>query len=71
VSDWILNHKGEYEVAYALPRDDNYGVYYGKGKTDMGTAIQAALDALKADGSLKALATKYAMDPAILEPVKK
>ena len=71
VSDWILNHKGEYEVAYALARDDNYGVYYAKGKTDVGTAIQAALDALKADGSLTALATKYAMDPAILEPVKK
>lgn len=70
VSNWILEHPGEYEVAYALPRDDNYGIYYRKGKADIGTALQAALDALKADGSLAAIATKYAMDPAILEPVE-
>jgi polar amino acid transport system substrate-binding protein len=70
VSNWILEHPGEYEVAYALPRDDNYGVYYGKGKTDMGTALQAAIDALNADGTLAGIATEYAMDPAILETIE-
>jgi polar amino acid transport system substrate-binding protein len=66
VSDWMIKNPGKYEVAYALPRDDNYGVYFGKGKTDIGTAFTAALKALLADGSLGALAEKYEMDPAIL-----
>jgi polar amino acid transport system substrate-binding protein len=67
VSDWMLKNPGKYEVAYALSRDDNYGVYYGKGKADIGTAFTAALKALLADGSLGTIATKYAMDPAILK----
>ena len=71
VSQFLLEHPGEYEVAYALPRDDNYGVYYGKGKADVGTALKAAIDALNADGTLPGIATKYAMDPAILTVVVK
>jgi polar amino acid transport system substrate-binding protein len=70
VSNFMLEHPNEYEVAYALPRDDNYGVYYGKGKTDVGEALQAAIDALKADGQLAAIAQQYAMDPAILDVVE-
>jgi len=66
VSEWLIKNPGTYEVAYALPRDDKYGVYYGKGKADIGTAFTAALKALLADGSLGALATKYQMDPTIL-----
>jgi polar amino acid transport system substrate-binding protein len=71
VSQFLLEHPGEYEVAYALPRDDNYGVYYGKGKADVGTALKAAIDALNADGTLPGIAQKYAMDPAILTVVVK
>jgi len=70
VSDFTLKNPGKYEVAYALPRDDNYGVYHGKGKADLGAALTAALAALKADGSLAAIATEYAMDPAILDTVE-
>jgi polar amino acid transport system substrate-binding protein len=70
VSNFMLEHPNEYEVAYALPRDDNYGVYYGKGKTDLGDALQAAIDALNEDGTLTSIAQKYAMDPAILEVVE-
>lgn len=70
VSDFTLKNPGKYVVAYALPRDDNYGVYYGKGKADLGAALTAALAALKADGSLAAIATEYAMDPAILDTVE-
>jgi polar amino acid transport system substrate-binding protein len=70
VSNFLLEHPNEYEVAYALPRDDNYGVYYGKGMTDMGDALQAAIDALNADGTLATIAQTYAMDPAILEVVE-
>lgn len=66
VSDWMIKNPDKYEVAYALTRDDNYGVYYGKGKADIGTALTAALKALLADGSLGAIATKYQMDPTIL-----
>ena len=57
----------EYEVAYELPRDDRYGVYYTKGKTDLGDALEAAIAALQDDGTLAALATQYSMDPAILD----
>ena len=70
VSDWLLKNPGKYEVAFAFPRDKNYGVYYGKGKTDLGTAITAALKAIKADGSLVAIAAKYQMDAATLDAIK-
>ena len=66
VSDWLIKNPNMYEVAYALSRDDKYGVYFGKGKADIGTAFTAALKALLADSSLGALATKYQMDPTIL-----
>jgi polar amino acid transport system substrate-binding protein len=66
VSDWMIKNPGKYEVAYALTRDDNYGVYYVKGKGDVGAALAIALNALLADGSLAAIAEKYEMDPAIL-----
>jgi polar amino acid transport system substrate-binding protein len=69
--NFMFAHPNEYEFAYTLPRDDNYGVYYGKGKTDLGTAIKAAIDALNADGTLPGLATKYGMDPEILKVVVK
>lgn len=71
VSDFTLKNPGKYEVAYALPRDDNYGVYYGKGKADIGYAFVAAITALNTDGTLPGIATKYAMDPAILQVVVK
>jgi polar amino acid transport system substrate-binding protein len=70
VSNFMLEHPNEYEVAYALPRDDNYGVYYAKGATDVGDALQAAIDALNEDGTLASIAQTYAMDPAILEVVE-
>jgi polar amino acid transport system substrate-binding protein len=66
VSDWMIKNPGKYEVAYALTRDDNYGVYYVKGKGDVGAALSIALNALLADGSLAAIAETYEMDPAIL-----
>jgi polar amino acid transport system substrate-binding protein len=70
VLNWMFTNPGKYELAFAFPRDKNYGVYYGKGKADVGTAITAALAALKADGSLARLATQYNIDPAVLETVK-
>ena len=66
VSNWMIKNPDKYEVAYALTRDDNYGVYFGKGKTDIGTAFTAALKALLADGTLGGLAEQYQMDPEIL-----
>jgi polar amino acid transport system substrate-binding protein len=70
VLNFTFDHPDEYEVAYELPREDNYGVYYGKGKTDLGEALTAAIAALKDDGTLAALATQYNMDPAILDIVE-
>jgi polar amino acid transport system substrate-binding protein len=71
VLNWMFTNPGKYEVAYKMPLDDNYGVYYGKGKVDIGVALTAVLALLKADGTLATIAAKYSMDPAILEVVKK
>jgi len=70
VLNYMFSNPDKYEMAFAFPRDKNYGVYYGKGKADVGTALTAAIAALKADGTLASLATQYNIDPAVLETVK-
>jgi polar amino acid transport system substrate-binding protein len=70
VADFMTRNPGAYEVAYALSRDDNYGIYAQKGKTDIGDAFAAALRALKADGTLAAIATRYNLDPATLDSIQ-
>jgi len=70
VLNWMFTNPDKYALAFAFPRDRNYGVYYTKGKADLGTALTAALAALKADGSLAALATQYNIDPAVLDTVQ-
>jgi polar amino acid transport system substrate-binding protein len=70
VADFMGKNPGKYEVAFASSRDNTYGVYYQKGKADIGTAFAAALRALKADGTLAAIATKYNLDPTTLESIK-
>ena len=70
VSDWQNRNTGKYEVAYALAKEDSYGVYYQKGKKDLGDAITAALQALKADGTLAKIAQQYQIDPITLDAIK-
>lgn len=70
VSDWMNRNPGKYEVGYALSKDDTYGVYYQKGKADVGAAIAAALKALKADGTLAGIAQQYQIDPITLDAIK-
>ncbi len=71
VLNWMFTNPDQYEVAYKLPLEDNYGVYYPKGNTELGDALTAAIKQLKDDGTLAALATKYNIDPAVLEVVQK
>jgi len=70
VLNYMFSNPDKYEMGFAFPRDKNYGVYFQKGKADVGTAVTAALAALKADGTLAALATQYNIDPAVLDTVK-
>ena len=70
VSDWMLKYPGKYEVGYAAPKTDSYGVYFQKNKPDLKTALSSALLALKADGTLSTLAKKYQMDPVVLDVIK-
>ena len=70
VADFQLKNPGKYDVAYTIPGDDKYGIYFGKGKTDVGTALTAALKALKDDGTLAGIATKYRLDPANLRVIQ-
>jgi polar amino acid transport system substrate-binding protein len=71
VSDFMLKNPDQYVVAYALPKDDNYGVYFNKNHDDIKAALTAAIAALKADGSLATIADKYQIDKATLDVVVK
>jgi polar amino acid transport system substrate-binding protein len=70
VLNWMFSNPDQYEVAYKLPLEDNYGVYYTKGNTELGDALAAAITMLKDDGTLAAIATQYNIDPAVLDVVQ-
>jgi len=70
VADWMTRNPGKYEVAFVASQDKTYGIYYQKGKADIGDAFAAALRALKADGTLAGIATKYNLDPASLDSIE-
>ena len=70
VSDWMLKNPGKYEVGYAMPKTDSYGVYFQKNKPELKTGLADALKALKADGTLASLARKYQIDPVTLDVIK-
>ena len=70
VADYMTQNPGKYEVAFVASQDKTYGIYRQKGKDDIGTAIAAALLALKNDGTLPAIATKYNLDPATLGKIQ-
>jgi polar amino acid transport system substrate-binding protein len=70
VADFQLKNPGKYDVAYSIAGNDRYGIYYGKGKTDVGAALTAALLALKDDGTLATIAKKYNLDPVNLSVIK-
>jgi ABC-type amino acid transport substrate-binding protein len=70
VADWQNRNPGQYEVAYALPKTDVFGIYFQKNRPDMQAALEAALRALKADGTLAQIATKYSIDPVTLDSIK-
>ena len=67
ISYWMVQNPDQYEVAYSLPRDDTYGIYYQKGNTELGEALRAAVAALKADGTLAEIAGTYQIDPTTLD----
>ena len=70
VADFRLKNAGKYDIAFTVAGDSKYGIYYGKGKADVGTALTAALKALKTDGTLEGIATKYNLDPANLDVIQ-
>jgi polar amino acid transport system substrate-binding protein len=70
VADWMTRNPDKYEVAFVASQDKTYGIYYQKGKADIGTAFAAVLLALKNDGTLADIATHYNLDPATLDAIK-
>ncbi len=70
VADWMTRNPGKYEVAFVASQDKTYGIYYTKGKADIGDAFAAALRSLKADGTLAGIATKYNLDPKTLDAIQ-
>jgi polar amino acid transport system substrate-binding protein len=70
VADFRLKNPGKYDIAFTVAGDSKYGIYFGKGKADVGTALAAALKALKDDGTLAGIATKYNLEPANLDVIQ-
>jgi polar amino acid transport system substrate-binding protein len=70
VADFRLKNPGKYDIAFTVGGDSKYGIYFGKGKADVGVALTAALKALKDDGTLAGLATKYNLDPTNLDVIQ-
>jgi ABC-type amino acid transport substrate-binding protein len=70
VADWMTRNPGKYQVAFVASQDKTYGIYYQKGKADVGTAFAAALLAMKDDISLATIARRYNLDPATLDAIK-
>ena len=70
MADFMGKNPGKFEVAFYLPKDNTFGIYYGKGKTDLGEALKAALRALKADGTLGAIADRLNLEPRNLDVIQ-
>jgi polar amino acid transport system substrate-binding protein len=70
ISDFLLKHPNQYEVGYAFPKTDTYGVYIQKNKADLKTALTDALKALKGAGTLGTLCKQYQIDPVVLDAIK-
>ena len=70
VADFRLKNPGKYDIAFTVAGDSKYGIYFGKGKADVGTALTAALKVLKEDGTLAGIATKYNLDPTNLDVIQ-
>jgi polar amino acid transport system substrate-binding protein len=70
VADWMTRNPDKYEVAFVASQDKTYGIYYQKGKADIGEAFAAVLRALKDDGTRAGIATDYNLDPATLDAIE-
>jgi polar amino acid transport system substrate-binding protein len=46
-------------IAYLFPEKDTFGIYYRKADKKLGTGVRAAVRALKKNGTLKRIATKW------------
>lgn len=60
-----LQTPGQFKTLYSFPEKDIFGAYMRPDAADK-AAVQAAVNALKADGTLQAIAEKWKLDPANL-----
>lgn len=61
-----LQTPGQFKTLYAFPEKDIFGAYMRPNPEDQ-KAVEGAVSALKADGTLKSIAEKWKLDPANLE----
>lgn len=57
---------GQFAIAYTYPATDEFGVYFAKNPQDA-ALVRADIEALRQDGTVKALAAKWHMPPADAE----
>ena len=50
---------GQFKIAYTYPNPQTFAIYYRKGDTVLGSALKQAVEAMRADGTLAALAKKW------------
>jgi polar amino acid transport system substrate-binding protein len=64
-----LQNPGQFKTLYSFPEKDIFGAYMLPNEADE-QAVTAAVKALKADGTLKALSEKWKLDPVNVEIAK-
>lgn len=52
-------HPGKLAIPYLFPETDTFGIYYRPSDKKLGTALRAAIKALKKNGALKKIAAKH------------
>jgi len=52
-------HPGKLAIPYLFPETDTFGIYYRPSDKKLGTALRAAIKALKKSGALKKIAAKH------------
>jgi hypothetical protein len=55
----MAQHPGKIAIGYLFPQSDAFGIYYRKSEASTGAQFRSAIAALKKNGTLTRLATKY------------
>jgi polar amino acid transport system substrate-binding protein len=52
---------GQFEIAFADPAAETFGIYHRKDQTELGTGLKTAVDKMRQDGSLAEIAKRWGL----------